>query len=114
MDPNNSQIRIKKFYPPPPIIGTYYEYIDVNKDKNLRKLVTTFFHKKVLKWANEYSEFSYDEKDGPSFPMKRFFGDKVAEIMGEKNKKWVADQIIEIEVRDIMSHLRKSVPNLFK
>lgn len=62
----------------------------------------------------EYSEFSYDEKDGPSFPMKRFFGDKVAEIMGEKNKKWVADQIIEIEVRDIMSHLRKSVPNLFK
>ena len=62
----------------------------------------------------EYSEFSYDEKDGPSFPMKRFFGDKVAEVMGDKNKKWVADQIIEIEVRDIMSHLRKSVPNLFK
>jgi hypothetical protein len=63
---------------------------------------------------NEYSDFSYDEKDGPSFPMKRFFGDKVAEVMGEKNKKWVADQVIEIEVRDIMSHLRKSVPNLFK
>ena len=62
----------------------------------------------------EYSEFSYDEKDGPSFPMKRFFGDKVALIMGEKNQKWVADQVIEIEVRDIMSHLRKSVPNLFK
>jgi hypothetical protein len=63
---------------------------------------------------NDYSEFSYDEKDGPSFPMKRFFGDKMALIMGEKNQKWVADQIIEIEVRDIMSHLRKSVPNLFK
>ena len=63
---------------------------------------------------NDYAEFSYDEKDGPSFPMKRFFGDKMALIMGEKNQKWVADQIIEIEVRDIMSHLRKSVPNLFK
>lgn len=63
---------------------------------------------------NEYSEFSYDAKEGPSFPMKRFFGDKMALIMGEKNQKWVADQIIEIEVRDIMSHLRKSVPNLFK
>ncbi len=62
----------------------------------------------------EYSEFSYDEKDGPSFPMKRFFGDKVALLMGEKNKKWVADQVIEIEVRDIMQHLKKSVPNLFK
>lgn len=63
---------------------------------------------------NEYSEFSYDDKDGPSFPMKRFFGDKVALIMGEKNRKWVADQIIEIETRDILAHLRKSVPNLFK
>lgn len=62
----------------------------------------------------EYSEFAYDEKDGPSFPLKRFFGDKVAELMGEKNKKWVADQVIEIECRDIMIHLRKSVPNLFK
>jgi len=46
--------------------------------------------------------------------MKRFFGDKVALVMGEKNQIWVADQIIEIEVRDIMSYLRKSVPNLFK
>lgn len=63
---------------------------------------------------NDYSSFSYDEKDGPSFPMKRFFGDKVALTMGAKNQKWVADQIIEIEVRDIMNHLRKSVPNLFK
>lgn len=62
----------------------------------------------------EYSEFSYTDKDGPSFPMRRFFGDKMALIMGEKNQKWVADQIIEIEVRDIMQHLRKSVPNLFK
>ncbi len=62
----------------------------------------------------EYAEFSYDDKDGPSFPLKRFFGDKVALLMGEKNRKWVADQVIEIEVRDIMAHLKKSVPNLFK
>lgn len=63
---------------------------------------------------NDYSEFSFDDKEGPSFPMKRFFGDKMALVMGDKNNKWVADQIIEIEVRDIMNHLRKSVPNLFK
>ena len=62
----------------------------------------------------DYGEFSYEENEGPSFPMKRFFGDKMALLMGEKNQKWVADQIIEIEVRDILSHLRKSVPNLFK
>ena len=72
------------------------------------------FIERLNERMNEYSEFSYDAKDGPSFPMKRFFGDKMALIMGEKNQKWVADQIIEIEVRDIMSHLRKSVPNLFR
>ena len=72
------------------------------------------FVERLNERMNEYSEFSYDAKDGPSFPMKRFFGDKMALIMGEKNQKWVADQIIEIEVRDIMSHLRKSVPNLFR
>ena len=52
----------------------------------------------------DYGEFNYDDKDGPSFPMKRFFGDKVALVMGEKYQKWVADQIIEIVVRDIPGH----------
>ena len=54
MDQNNLTPRIKKYYPPPPVIGTYFEYIDVNKDENLRKSVTTFFHKKVIKWSSSY------------------------------------------------------------
>jgi hypothetical protein len=58
MDQNNLTPRIKKYYPPPPVIGTYFEYIDVNKDENLRKSVTTFFHKKVIKWSSSYPEFS--------------------------------------------------------
>ena len=62
MDQNNSEYRIKKYYPPPPVIGTYFEYIDVNKDKNLRTQVTTFFHKKVIKWASSYSEFKILKK----------------------------------------------------
>ena len=61
MTNNNSPIRIKKYFPPPPVIGTYFEYIDVNKNKDLRKKVTTFFHKKVIKWvsSSEYPGFSH-------------------------------------------------------
>ena len=61
----------------------------------------------------EYAEFDYSEEDGPGFGMKRYFGDFVAVHMGEKNRKWVSGQISEIEVREIMSTLNKSVPNLF-
>tara|TARA_E500000178_G_C16951581_1_gene721543 strand:- start:931 stop:1272 length:342 start_codon:yes stop_codon:yes gene_type:complete len=62
MNQNNSEIRIKKYFPPPPLIGTYYEYIDVNQDKDLRKLVTDFFYKKVIKWVTNYPEFSHLKK----------------------------------------------------
>jgi len=63
---------------------------------------------------NDYADFAYDkEGGGPSFPMRRFFGDLVTEQMGEKNKRWVADQIIDIEVPGILQTLERSVPNLF-
>lgn len=64
---------------------------------------------------SDYADFQYDEEDsGPSFPMRRFFGDRMTEQMGEKNKKWVSDQIIDVEVPDLMESLHKAVPNLFK
>ena len=50
---------------------------------------------------------------GPSFPMRRFFGDLVTQQMGEKNKRWVTDQIIDIEVPEILTTLNRSLPNLF-
>jgi len=55
--------KIKKIFPAPPIITTFYEYQDVNKDPNLRKLVTTFFYKKVIKWLTKYPEFKNSKKN---------------------------------------------------
>lgn len=69
---------------------------------------------RVNERMDEYAEFNYDpENGGPSFPMRRFFGDRVAVQMGEKNRKWVADQMIEVEAPEIMDALNKAVPNLF-
>lgn len=64
---------------------------------------------------SDYADFQYQEETGgPSFPMRRFFGDLVTECMGDKNKKWVADQVIDIEVPEILETLHKALPNLFK
>nr|QFG74300.1 MAG: hypothetical protein [Megaviridae environmental sample] len=45
--------KIIKYFVPPPIIGTYYKYQDVNKDKKLRKKATNYYLEKILKWINK-------------------------------------------------------------
>ena len=65
MDPSNSpnpKNRIKTIFPAPPLITTFHEYQDVNKDPNLRKNVTEFFYKKSIKWVSKYSEFKPAKK----------------------------------------------------
>jgi hypothetical protein len=52
----NRQI-IKKYYPVPPIQDSIYEYQNLNKDPNLRNVVTNFFKQKILKWIKKYPEF---------------------------------------------------------
>ena len=49
---------VRRYWPVPPLIDSVYEYQNVNKDVNLRKDVTDFFHRKVLKWIEEYPEFN--------------------------------------------------------
>jgi len=73
------------------------------------------FVDRINQRMNDYSEFNYDEDEGgPSFPMRRFFGDLVTEQMGERNKKWVAQQVMDVEVPELLESLHKSIPNLFK
>ena len=62
---------------------------------------------------DEYSECAYSEEDGPSFVMRRLFGEHVTEVVGPKNQQWVTAQIMDIEVPEILRTLQKSLPNLF-
>ena len=42
-----------------PAIGTYYNYVDVNNDKNLRKMMIDYFRKKTQKWLkNDYDDIT--------------------------------------------------------
>lgn len=88
-------------------------------EDNLRDIVgpgeyRQAFIDKLNERMNDYADFQYDaENGGASFPMRRFFGDLVTRQMGEKNKRWVSDQVIDIEVPEMQQTLNRSVPNLF-
>jgi len=62
----------------------------------------------------DYADFSYSDEEGPSFGMKRFFGEQITKVLGERHSKWVSSQVMDIEVPEILSHIKRAIPNLFK
>ena len=53
---DNNMPKYRRYWPVPPVTPAVYEYQNVNKDVNLRKNVTQFFHHKVLKWMKTESK----------------------------------------------------------
>jgi hypothetical protein len=61
----------------------------------------------------DYADFTYDEKEGPDFGFRRFFGSRLLEIVPEKDHSWVIDQIMEIEVPEAIRALESTLAGLF-
>jgi hypothetical protein len=57
LKPLTEKPQYRRYWPVPPLIESVFEYQNVNTNLNLRKDVTDFFHKKVLKWVKNYPEF---------------------------------------------------------
>jgi hypothetical protein len=51
---NFEKPKFRKYYPVPPIIESVYEYQDIDRDPQLRKKMTEFYHAKLLKWLANY------------------------------------------------------------
>ena len=60
---------------------------------------------------DEYSEFGFFDFE-PSFQMARYFGDRLAERLGPRQRKWVTTQIIDIEVPEYMRTMKRIVNSL--
>jgi hypothetical protein len=60
---------------------------------------------------DEYAGFKFDEGE-PGFQLRRRVGEHVTEVMGEKDKKWVTDQVMEIEIPDALKTFKKVARNL--
>ena len=51
--------------------------------------------------------------DEPGYAMKRYFGESVTAVMGDKDNKWITDQVMEIEVPEALGPLKKALKELF-
>ncbi len=60
----------------------------------------------------EYAEFDFSNDNGPGFAMKRYYGEYITGIMGEKYNKWVTSQMIDIEVPAMYRHLKRIMKNI--
>ncbi len=58
LKPLTEKPEFRRYWPVPPLIQSVYEYQNVNSDLHLRKEVTNFFHRKVIKWIENYPEFA--------------------------------------------------------
>jgi len=61
----------------------------------------------------DYAGFAYDEKEGPDFGFRRFFGSRLLEIVPRKDHAWVIDQIMEIEAPEAVKALERTLEGLF-
>ena len=49
----------------------------------------------------------------PGYAMKRYFGECVSAVMGEKDNQWITDQVMDIEVPEALPPLNKALKELF-
>ena len=63
--------------------------------------------------GGEYADFTYNEKAGPDFGFRRFFGSRLLEIVPQKDHAWVIDQIMEIEAPEAVKALERTLAGLF-
>ncbi len=61
----------------------------------------------------DYAAFAYDQKEGPDFGFRRFFGSRLLEIVPEKDHAWVIDQVMEIEAPAAVKALERTLEGLF-
>ncbi len=56
----------------------------------------------------EYSEFEFPDEEKASFPALRYLSLKIRDEMGDNDKTWIMDQIMDIEMPEMMGTVRKS------
>lgn len=61
----------------------------------------------------EYADFDYGEA-GPDFGFKRCFAACLRDVLPEKDRLWVVDQAMDIEVPEALKALEKTLAGLFR
>lgn len=76
-------------------------------DKDYRTVFIEVLNERMA----DYAEFSFTDNE-PGYAFKRYLGEKVTDSMGPKDRKWISDQVMEIEVPEMLRSLKKGVGDL--
>ena len=49
----------------------------------------------------------------PGYAMKRYLGECVTGVMGDKDNQWISDQVMDVELSEILKPLNKALRELF-
>jgi hypothetical protein len=62
--------------------------------------------------GGEYADFGCDGQ-GPDYAFRRYFAACLREVLPEKDRPWIMDQVIEIEIPDALKALDRTLAGLF-
>jgi hypothetical protein len=60
----------------------------------------------------DYAEFPMVD-NMPGYAFKRYFGENVRAVMGDRDNQWITDQVMEVEVPEVLPPLNKALRELF-
>jgi len=93
------------------------EVVEDNRDMLIADSIPDTCRRYFIDLANrrgdDYAAFGYDDKDGPDFGFRRYFGSRLLEILPDKDHAWVVDQVMEIEVPEAIASLERTLAGLF-
>jgi hypothetical protein len=84
------------------------EVVGKDDPRNYKQEFIDFLNRRFA----DYSEFEFPDDERASFPALRFLGLQIREEMGDNDKTWVMDQIMDIEMPEMMGTVRKSFKGL--
>ena len=85
-----------------------HSMVGPNDGRNYKQEFIDFLNRRFA----EYAEFEFPDDDKASFPALRFLGLQIRDEMDDKDKTWVMDQIMDIEMPEMMGTVRKSFKGL--
>ena len=92
------------------IADTYHDNrVDIEgRGQDFRQPFIDFLNQRMA----DYAEFRFED-GAPGYALKRFLGECVTDSMGPRDRKWISDQVMEIEVPAMLKTLNKGLKDLF-
>jgi hypothetical protein len=61
----------------------------------------------------DYADFRFEDGE-PGYAFKRYLGECITNSMGPRDRKWISDQVMEIEIPEMLKTLNKGLNGLFE